>query len=282
MRARALFIPFAVAAVAVAGCLGGGGGSDPADDINAALDVFFPPEHADALAHAAMPGPEDLPGPGWEVVARDEFDGDEEDDAFDRAAENEPACAPLRELEALGGIFGDDDADDPPVGRAQIEFANARSRGVIPSGVEVSVEMARTVAEIQAGWAVMKGMLESGQLQDCMVAALNGGFGELAAGRGSVEVSGRDVSARTPNEGAGMAVDLHMEVAGVDANLAFEMHFWRYGNAAVTVFIVGTPGEVNLGLTGPVLGAVTDKLEAAAAIAAAGEDEAEAEADAAP
>ena len=62
-----------------------------------------------------------------------------------------------------------------------------------------------------------------------------------------------------------MAFDVHMNISGIELDMAMEMYLWPYGNAAVTVSFMGAPDDINAGLTGPTLDAVVEKLQAAAA-----------------
>ena len=248
-------------AFAVAACSGDdddGGASD-------ALDIFFAPENADALAHASLPAAADLPGGTWEVAAQDDF-GDDSDDDFDfeAFAASEPACAQLSGLASLGGIFGGDE-EELPAGRAQVEFENAGSGGFIPSNIEVEVEIEETVAEVQGAWGLVKELLESSDTEACMLAVFNEVFSDIGdAGEIEIEVTGRDASSPAPNDGASLAFDMAMNISGIELDLAMEIYFWPYGNAKVTTTFMGEGDTLGSDITGPTLDAVVEKLEAAA------------------
>ncbi len=124
----ALLLAFALAAC---------GGGDDDGGASEALDIFFAPDNADALAHATLPRVADLPGRGWEVAARDDFGDDDEDDDFnfETFAASEPACSQLSALVNLGGILGSDD-EELPAGRAQVEFENAPAGSILANSVE--------------------------------------------------------------------------------------------------------------------------------------------------
>ena len=54
-------------------------------------------------------------------------------------------------------------------------------------------------------------------------------------------------------------------------DFAFEAYGWPFGNAGVSVMFFAPVTEMNLGLTGPVLGAVDEQVRAVAQMAAAGQ-----------
>ena len=245
-------------AFAFAACSGGddGGASD-------AVAIFFAPANADALAHAALPAVADLPGSGWEITAQDDFGEDDDDDLdFETFAATEPACAQLSGLANLGGIFGGGE-DDEPAGRAQIEFENAMTESLLPSSIEVEVEIEETVAEVEGAWTLVKDLMESDETEACMLAVFDTMFGELAEQDIEVEVMAAEASSDAPNNGATMAFDIHMDISGIELDMAMEIYFWPYGNAALTVSFLGTPDTLDADTTGPTLDAVAEKLKAA-------------------
>lgn len=261
---RLLILPAILClALAAAACTGD---SNSDSDGAQLIEAFFDPERADELARAAMPEPADLPGDGWEVVGRDDFDddGDEEEDEFDRAFEDEPACAELNALDNLGGITGSGDDGDPPAGRAQIELSQPTAAQEIPTSVDVEIEIERTVSEISGSWGLAKDVIESPETQECMIAAMNAAFssGEDMPAGADFEVSARSPSATAPNDGATMSFQVNMVVVGIEFDMAFEFYMFPYGNAGVTVGFVGESAAIDAALTKDVLAAVIDKLEA--------------------
>jgi hypothetical protein len=249
-------------AFALAACSGG----DDDGGTSEALDIFFAPENADALAHASLPDTVDLPGDGWEVTARDDF-GEDDDDAFDfeAFAATEPACSQLSALSNVGGIFGGSDEGEPPAGHAQVEFENAQAEGLVPDSIEIEIEIEPTVSDVQGAWSLVKDLFGSSQTQDCMLALFDEVFGELGADDEiMIEVTAAQASSAAPNDGATMAFDIHMDISGIELDLAMEMYIWPYGNAKVTVTFMGTPDSLDAGVTGPTLDAVVEKLKAAA------------------
>ena len=164
---RRVVVPLSV--VFVVGTLPACGGDDD-DAEGEATDVFFAVESADDRAHAAMLDRADFPGAGWEVTATDALDVEEDDLAFEAAMENEPACSTINALSGLGGIFGDDDDDELPAGRAKVEFVNATLDPMPPestaSGPLVSTRAALSTPDHTAGRG---GMNESRSGSDAVV-----------------------------------------------------------------------------------------------------------------
>jgi hypothetical protein len=263
MRKTLPILCLTLLAFAVAAC---GGGDDDDGATSTALDIFFAPENAEALAHASLPAAADLPGGGWEVTAQDDF-GDDGDDGFDFAtfAASEPACSQLSALSNIGGIFGSGDDEDLPAGRAKVEFEKAVADALLPNGIEVEVEIEETVSEVEGAWNLVKNLFESDETRTCMLAVFNQVFGELAAGDEiKIDVAAAEASSEAPNNGATMAFDIHMDISGIELDLAMEMYLWPYGNAKVTVQFMGSPDTLDSDVTGPTLDAVVEKLKAAA------------------
>ena len=260
MRKTLPILCLTLLAFALAAC-----GGDDDGGASQAVEIFFAPENADALAHASLPAVADLPGAGWEVTAQDDF-GDDDEDGFDfeAFAATEPSCSQLSALANVGGIFGSDE-DELPAGRAQIEFENGQSEGLIPNGIEVEVEIEETVSEVEGAWKLIKDLFESDETQACMLAVFNTSFSELAAdGDIEVQVAAAEASSQAPNNGATMAFDIHMDISGIELDMAMEMYLWPYGNAKVSVSFMGAPEDLNGDVTGPTLDAVVEKLKAAA------------------
>ncbi len=251
-------------------------GGDDSIDTAAVNDIFFAPENADALAHAALPGVDDLPTDVWIVSATDDFGDEDEEDDFDFEAfmANEPACDGLNAIADLGGIFGGgDDEDELPAGRAQIEFEDARTVAQVTPTIEVEIEIEETVSEVEGSWGLVKGVFESDGFEGCMLAAFDVAMGGFAPPGSGVEITTAigEATTSTPNNGTSMAFGINMVLLDQELDMAMEMHMWPYGNAAVTVSFLGTPETVGVGITEPTLDAVVAKLDAAASGAADGE-----------
>jgi hypothetical protein len=262
MRRTLPILLLTLLAFALAAC----GGDDDDGGASKALDIFFAPENADALAHASLPDASDLPDGAWEVTAQDDFGENDQGLDFAAFAASEPACAQMSALANVGGIFGSDE-EELPAGRAKIEFENAQSEGLLPDSVEVEVEIEETVSEVEGAWDLVKEIFESDETEACMLAVFNEAFGEAAQGGDlEIEVAARDASSTAPNNGASMAFDINMDLAGIELDLSMEMYLWPYGNAKVTVQFMGSQESLNSDLTGPTLDAIVDKLDSAAAV----------------
>jgi hypothetical protein len=214
-----------VVCVLLAGACRGGGDSSP----------FFDPAQADALAHQALPQQEDLPGSGWEVTAKDKFnDEDEDDGSFEELIASYPSCSHLSGLAELGGLFGGDDSADQPAGRAQIEFERLGRRAQMPSSVEVEIEIEKTVVEVEGGFGIIKEVIESEDTKRCLSDYLDEIVEQEASGL-QASMKPIDPTSTAPHEGAAMAFEFDMRFAGITLDGIFEMYFWPYGNAGVTV-----------------------------------------------
>jgi hypothetical protein len=258
MRRTLPILCLTLLAFVVAAC-----GGDDDGGSSKALDIFFAPENADALAHASLPAAADLPGDGWQITAQDDFSSSSDND-FDFAAfaETEPSCSGVSALSAAGGILGDD--SDEPAGKAKVEFENASTGAPLPNSIEVEVKIEDTVEEVDQAWDTVKGLFESDDTETCMLAVFNEVFGQLADQDIKVDVTPVEASSDAPNDGASMAFNLHLNAAGQELDLAMEMYLWPYGNAKVSAQFMGTPDTLNAEVTGPTLDAVATKLEAAA------------------
>lgn len=251
----------ALAGFLLIACGGGNGNS-------AAPDAFFILANADQSAHAALVDAADLPGGGWEVTVRgaiedDDTDSDSDSD-FDAVAQQEPACDQLVGIGNLGGIFGGSGGDDDGerVARAQIEIERATDEALIPTSVEVEIEVESTVAEVQGSWALVKGLLESDRTEECIANVVNTLFGvEMAESGIEVTLEPRDSLGSTPQDGASMAFLMSLTLEDViSLDVIMEMHLWPYGNAKVTVLLLGTENELTAGLVRELLAAVDQKI----------------------
>jgi hypothetical protein len=227
--------------------------------------IFFNVNTANAAAHAAMVQPADLPGRGWEVTETDVSDDEDGSMDFMALASREPACSQitsLASLEGLGGIFGEDE-DDAPVGWAQIELERQSSGAAfIPVSLEAEIEIERTVSDVQSGWQLAKGLLESDQTKNCIARVINTQFREEVAQSGlQMTFQPRPSSAPAPHDGATMAFTMSISLPGVvsfEANM--EMHMWPYGNGGVSVLMLGPKDELTPALVADLLKAVDNKV----------------------
>jgi hypothetical protein len=205
-----------------------------------------------------MLAPTDMPGNGWEVVGRDEFDdSDDGDNDFVTAMEGVRECEALSGLASLEGLLGDDD-DDKPAGRANVELERTAANALLPTSVEVEVEVQENAREVQGSWGLVKQIIGGDDTANCMVAALNKMFKE-EAGFQAVVTRGK-ASAEAPQDGATMAFNIKLSVVGQTLDMAMEMYFWPYANAEAQVMFSGPSGALNGNLVQGVLTRVNNKL----------------------
>jgi hypothetical protein len=242
-------------------CGGGGDSSGGATSGSSNGGVFIEPANADKAAHAAMLAPSDMPGNGWSVVSRDAFDDDGEgDDDFVAAMDGVRECETLSGLASLEGLFGDDE-DDKPSGRANIELERAAANAILPTTVEIEVEIQENAREVQGSWALVKQIIGGDETANCMVAALNKMFSQQA-GFQAVVTRGK-ASVPAPQDGATMSFNIKLSVVGQSFDMAMEMYFWPYANAEARVMFSGPGGALNAAMVGDVLTKVNDRLVAA-------------------
>ena len=235
-----------------AGCKGGSGDDGP--------DAFFPPERVDELAHAVMLAEEDMPGTGWDVESTDNFDV-EDNPAADTAFEMDPACAKFRDFEGIAWLLGDEEEGEVPAGRASIEWSKSTAAS-IPITVEVSVDIEETIGEVSDSWNFMRDNIDMREMNDCVVAVMNASFkaDDDFAG-GTVSVTRGTPSRVAPIDGTTMAFDLNMQFGQLDEDRVFEVYFFAYGNADVTVFFSSDADDLDPEIIEGALAAVVRKLE---------------------
>jgi hypothetical protein len=248
----------ALTMIAVSACSGSEDGDvDATESGDIVGEAVFDTQDADAAAHAALPAATDLPGTGWEVTARDEFDDD--DDEFDRYLEEEPACRQFAEMDDLPGFLGGGDDEDEPLGRAQVEYSRVFDPDEFPDTVEVEVEVFESVADVQAGWGFTKDLFESEEMAECFEAAFARSFEDDPEMEGfeiELDVRPRDSLAESPRGGAAIGFDLSMEFVGFEFEVRMEIHFWPHGNAEITTGVSGTRDRMTRSHAAEVLAAV--------------------------
>lgn len=224
---------------------------------------LFDPAGGDAVARATLPEPADLPGTGWEVTARDEFDDDTEDDEL---FQDLPSCQHLNDLafSAPGWMDGPGD-DSPPAGRAQIELSRTVQGAILPTSVEVEVEIAETVAEMQAGWPIARTILTSEETKRCFEDMFSLAFAqEESTGQFTVEMSALEPLGSAPHDGVSLAFAMKMSMNRVELlDARMEMYMWPYSNAGITVLFFSESKGLTSDLVGDALSAVDGKVVAA-------------------
>ncbi|MEZ4503807.1 MAG: hypothetical protein R3C39_14390 [Dehalococcoidia bacterium] len=227
------------AAAIVLGCTG-----DSADEPSVDLTPAFDPQSADAAAHDALLAAADLPGSGWEVTARDDFEDGDFD--FEAAMSGVEACASMEQLAAFGSMFGEDSSDQAEyVGHAQIEFTRVDVGFDLPDTVEVEIAVNATVTETRAGWSLVKTMIESDEFSGCMVAALQQAFHDDPEMEGMtvrVEAVPASELPAAPNDGAGFAMTMQIGIAPISFDMGLHMYTWPHSNGEITVTFTG-PAE---------------------------------------
>ena len=215
--------------------------------------VFFAPEHADDLAHAAMLDVDALPGDGWQAVAQDSFGG-EDAQALATIFEQQSACDGLDVLRPLSSLFGGvTGADAPPIGQARVEFTQFTGRTLVPTSVETDVTIEETAGDVEATQSQIRQAIESDQAQGCLLAVLGAGSEPEDGSGDRIDFKPRDASAVAPNGGVTMAYDVHMDVEGVGVDMALELYVWSRGNARVSALFAGEPNQIDAAFTGSVL-----------------------------
>ena len=254
----------AVGALLAVACSGGDeDNGDAQGGGDSEVTVQIAAEDADRVAHEALPTLEDLPGENWQILGEDVFS--EDDDSFLEFIEGTPECETLENLAALEGVFGGADPDEEvPAGRAQIEFEQQDPDELIAPNIEVEVEIDESMAGSRAEFTIVRELFQSEETSQCLVTVLNNQFAETGTGGLEVEVREGTGSADSPQDGALMAFDIDMSIAGIDLAMAMELYFWAYGNANVQVMFLGTNETLTEDLVQGVLSVVDENLRNAA------------------
>jgi hypothetical protein len=264
VTSRLLVGALAACALALAACSDSDnhGGNRPGSQADPAVTRLFDPAGGDALARRALPGVADLPGTGWEVTARDEFDDD--DDDIGALFATIPSCGHLADLAFAPGFGGDD--DHAPAGRAQVEFSRTTRGSMLPTSVEIEVEIAETVAETQTAWAVVRPLLTSEDTRECFRDLFVAAFAEGdPTGQLKVEMSDDEPLAASPQNGFAIAFGMKVFLGRTELLAGhFEMHFWPYSNAAVTVMIFTGSESLTPAIAAEILRVIDQKVRAAA------------------
>lgn len=261
---RTLAAALALLALTAAACGGDDNGEDSSGDSNdggGGDAVVIAAAEADRVAHEALPALEDLPGGDWLVIGEDEFGADSGGE-FLELIEGTPECESLEDLATLQGVFGGGEEAEP-VGRAQVEFENQDPDALIPTSVEVEVEIEESAGGSRAQFDVVRELFESDETSACLIAVLNAQFSEGGPAGLEIEVSEGSGSADPPQDGARIAFDLEMSFLGEELELAMELYFWPYGNASVQAQFLGSSDALD-DIVGDMLEIVDENLQTAA------------------
>jgi hypothetical protein len=268
MRPIALFLAFAAVLLAACGGDDDSGGSTGSTTgatgaTTGSSAVVIEAADADRVAHAGLPTVDDLPGGNWVLIAEDDFDSGSSA-GFLEFIEGNPACATLENLATLESVFGSDEQDVPPTGRAQREFERQSNDALIPTSIEVEIEIEESSSNSQGAFALVRELFQSDETADCIISVLNEQFVETGPAGIQIEISKGSVSASPPQNGATMAFDMDMSFAGIEISMGMQLYFWLYGNATVQALFLGTEDTLTADLVGDVLQTVDSKLRAAA------------------
>ncbi len=242
------------------------GGDDDDGGSSASNGVVIAAADADRVAHAGLPALADLPGAGWEIASQDDFgSGGSGDSDFLTMIQGTPECATLENLTTLESVFGGSDTpDEEPIGQAQIEFDQQDPEALIPTSVDVEIKVDQSAGGSKAQFAIVKSLFESEETSNCLITVLNSQFAETGPSGLTIEVKKGTGAATTPEDGARMAFDIDMSVAGLNLQMAMQLYFWPYGNANVQAMFLGTAESLNADLVGGVLKTVDNNLQEAA------------------
>ena len=259
-----LLVVIAIFAVAC-----GGGGDDSSSTGSSSnggskSGVVIAAANADQVAHDALPTLQDLPGQGWSITSQDDFSSSS-GPGFEEMIQGTPECSTLQNLTTLKSLFGGEDTEEKaPIGQAQVEFEKQDASSLIPTSVDLEVKIDESASGSSAQFTIVKNLFESADTSNCLITVLNNQFKESGPAGVEIQVKKGTGSATTPEDGARMAFDIDMSVAGVDLQLAMQLYFWPYGNANVQAMFLGTNDTLTSDLVGGVLKTVDDNLKTAA------------------
>ena len=256
----------AVMALLVMAC---GGGDDSASSSSGSSGssgsdaaVVIAAGDAGAVAHAGLPTLADLPSGEWAITGQDQFGGS--DDSFLEAIQGNSDCESLQNLATLENVFGGSNQDTPPVGQAQVAFENQDPNALIPTSVDVEIDVDQSAAGSKAQFTIVKNLFESDDTSNCLISVLNKQFADSGPAGVQIEVKKGTSAAGAPEDGARMAFDVSLSFAGTSIDMGMQMYFWPYGNATVKALFLGTKDTLTADLVGTVLQATDKNLKAAA------------------
>ena len=211
---------------------------------------------ADADAHAALIGPEDLPGENWVVVAEDEFDDD-----LSLGDENSEACRALSEATDSG----QEELDAARLGRAQRSLSLSDPEQFVPLSIEVEINVFENEDLPAERFDLFREVLSGDDFVDCLEQATVQSLGDT---EGEISVERVDPQVDAPSDGEGFAAVVNARLQSEEGETAeFSLHVegyvWRYQNAGVTVFISGAEEAINEEVVSAAVNTVHERLEEA-------------------
>jgi hypothetical protein len=220
----------------------GGGGSDAGGD-----DVTLDPADAVELAHAALVAPGDLPGSGWEVTQEDSFSDDDEP-----PFESEACVAITEKMNAAT-----DGSEEHRAGRAQRTISRQGPNDILPTEIDVSVNVFDNVDAPKDAMKAFADVLGSSDFKDCFT---NGLKESVETDGVTVDAKVVDASAKAPFGGEASGFDFHIEAGGEELDMRIEYYVWRWGNVGVTVGVNGQ--DLPDGFVEEVVAAIDGKIQA--------------------
>jgi hypothetical protein len=197
-------------------------------------------EEAEALARAALPPPDALPGGAWTATRNDDF-------TFEQNLPPAAACDPARTL--FRNLAED------RLGRAQRRL----ERGSGPA-VEVEVQVYRSNDGLDELLAGADRVARDPALPTCWAEVL-----KVVRNDPSARVTRSVASASPPHGGASYADDRDLAVSGSRVVVHAEVYWWVQKNVAVVVQIFAVKSGFTAELASSVLQRVDESLTAALA-----------------
>lgn len=232
------------AALAAAGLVACGGGSDgPAYDTG----------KADDIAHAALIGPAELPGNGWVIAGRDQF---QDGSRVDMASDSKACDAARAKSDTAKATAAEDRA-----GRAQFVL-EMPGTGMAPlsTTIEQTVSVHNTADANHKAMAAFRELMQTGDMGQCVADSVSKSFS--GAPGASVKSAPGSPAKAAPENGTASAFDVSITVMGQTLEMRLESYIWQDDNAGVTLSISGPKGAITPELVGQTLAAAQAKLKA--------------------
>ena len=149
-------------------------------------------------------------------------------------------------------------SEEHRAGRAQRAISRQGPNDILPTEVDVSVNIFDDVASPKDSMKAFADVLGSSDFKDCFT----NGLKEAVETDGvTVDAKVVDASADVPFGGEGSGFDFHIEAAGEAVDMRIEYYVWRWGNAGITVSVNGQ--DLPDGFVQEVVSAIDAKIQAA-------------------
>jgi hypothetical protein len=236
--------------------------------------VVVSPDNADHVAHAALPNLEDLSGPSWQITAQDNFGTGNEGSVttgtgvgggFVKMIQDTPECQTLGNLVMLESAFGGSPPEaEQPLGRAQVQFGQKNQSAVLPSTINVEVDVTKPDSTADEEFTLIKDLFESEDTSNCLVSVLNAAFSQAGGKALQISIEKGTGTVDTPENGAKMAFDINLSAATANLQIALQLYSWPYGNTMAKALFLGPKQSLTQDLIRNVLDATNRNLKAAA------------------